>query len=234
MQFIPDYSDERVKDYCVYCKALLAGQELSKEHVPSKVFLVKPYPENLFVVWICRDCNNSFSSDEEYTAAILGVMMSGSPDPENQIWDSAKRILSHQNKLREQIEKGCKIDAEGRFFGINFNENRIENVLAKNAKALALYMISEPLYDEPSHISWRFLTELTEEEKQQFEHIPAPTLFPEVGSRMMILQNTEGELIGHWTEIQKNSFRFALMWDGPIKVRMVFQEFLFAEVVWEG
>lgn len=234
MQFISDYSDERLKDYCIYCNALLTEQEASREHIPSKVFLDKPYPENLFVAWVCKACNNSFSSDEEYAAAILGVMMSGSPDPENQIWDGTKRILSYQTKLREQIRKGCKLDAEGRFFDIKFNENRIENVLAKNAKALALYMISEPLYDEPSHISWQFLTELSEEEKQQFEHIPAPIFFQEVGSRMMMLQNTEGELIGHWTEIQKDPFRFALMWDGPIIVRMVFEEFPFVEVVWES
>ena len=42
---------------CIYCNE----KADSREHLPSKVFLNIPYPENLAMVPACKDCNNSFS-----------------------------------------------------------------------------------------------------------------------------------------------------------------------------
>lgn len=233
MQYVADFSDERLKQYCIYCGTLLANQKISKEHVPSKVFLDQPYPENLFIVHTCQPCNHSFSKDEEYTAAILGVLISGSADPEKQVWSKARKILLRKTKLQQEIVRNCKLDAKGHFFGLKFNEKRLEKVLIKNARALALYMISEPVFDAPSHIIWRCLPHLSNEERQQFEFLPEQDLFPEVGSRMFIDQVENRGTFDKWTEMQDGTFRFAVMWDGSIIIRMVFREFLFAQVGWE-
>ena len=229
MEFIRDDSDKRLKDYCVFCGALLATVEASKDHVPSKIFLDKPYPKNLFQICVCKDCNNSFSMDEEYAATVLGVLMSGSADPDKQAWNKVGRILSRKPKLQQQLEKGLRVDERGKFFKFKFDEKRLANVLAKNAKTLAIYMISESCLKEPSNIDWRCISQFNHEEMKQFETIPPQSLYPEVGSRMLYLvaQNDNG-----WIEIQKGVFRFATTWSDSIIVRMVFREFLFAEVVW--
>ena len=71
--------DERLRDrivynngssFCVYCGSLAD----SREHVPSKVFLRKPYPDNLYTVPACKKCNNSFSQDELYTRVVLDTL----------------------------------------------------------------------------------------------------------------------------------------------------------------
>ena len=49
--------------FCIYC----GKPSNTREHCPSKVFLEKPYPDDLPVLPACFECNNSFSSDELYT-----------------------------------------------------------------------------------------------------------------------------------------------------------------------
>ena len=46
----------RGSHYCIYCGA----KSDSREHCPSKVFLSKPYPDNLPVLPACIKCNNGF------------------------------------------------------------------------------------------------------------------------------------------------------------------------------
>lgn len=62
MKQIPNYGDIRQIQTCVYS----GGGTETRDHVPSKVLLEKPYPENLPIVPACDTCNQSFSSDEEY------------------------------------------------------------------------------------------------------------------------------------------------------------------------
>ena len=54
-----DNADKRQTAFCAYCH----GEHGTSEHVPSKVFLDKPYPKDLPVIFTCKDCNNEFSSD---------------------------------------------------------------------------------------------------------------------------------------------------------------------------
>jgi hypothetical protein len=53
------FIDERLKGICAYCGA----RPESRDHVPSRVLLDKPYPENLPVVEACFKCNGEFSAD---------------------------------------------------------------------------------------------------------------------------------------------------------------------------
>lgn len=233
MDFISDHSDSRLKEYCVFCNILLTKSNSSKDHAPSKVFLNKPYPENLFLISACKKCNNSFSKDEEYIAAILSVQMSNSTDPDKQIFEKGGQILSQHSKLQQKIIRESMFDERGRFYGVKFEENRLANVMIKNAKALALYMASSARYNQPSHFNWSFLPQLTADERANFEIMPDQLMFPEVGSRALTLLVMSNESNLGWQVIQENIFRFAITENVSTIIRMIFCEFLFVEVVWE-
>jgi hypothetical protein len=56
--------------FCTYCEK---QKKLTVDHVPPKVLLVKPYPANLLTVPACRDCNESFMKDDEYTRTVIAL-----------------------------------------------------------------------------------------------------------------------------------------------------------------
>ena len=58
---------ERRRRTCVYC----ANRATTRDHVPPRLLLEKPYPNNLITVPACNSCNNEFSADEEYFLTIL-------------------------------------------------------------------------------------------------------------------------------------------------------------------
>ena len=81
MDHINEFVDERQKAWCIQCGAWVGDVDTNKDHVPSKVLLRKPYPENLPVVDTCVACNNGFSVDEEYLHLFLSCVLTGSTDP---------------------------------------------------------------------------------------------------------------------------------------------------------
>jgi hypothetical protein len=52
---------------CIYCGA----HGSTRDHVPPRLLLEKPYPSNLHSVPACPQCNNNFSEDEEYFLELL-------------------------------------------------------------------------------------------------------------------------------------------------------------------
>ena len=66
MKQLKDFVDTRQKAWCIHCGASLGSVQTSRDHVPSKVLLNRPLPENVPVVTICAPCNASFAHDEEY------------------------------------------------------------------------------------------------------------------------------------------------------------------------
>lgn len=57
---------------CIYC----GDDAKTREHVPSKAFLVEQYPENLPTMLACFKCNNGYSEDENYVACFLDMLKS--------------------------------------------------------------------------------------------------------------------------------------------------------------
>lgn len=62
-----EYGEGYPDRMCCYC----GDYADTVDHVPSKAFLDRPYPENLPVVPCCTKCNAMFSKDEEYVAVLL-------------------------------------------------------------------------------------------------------------------------------------------------------------------
>ena len=44
---------------CIYC----GKPATTREHIPSKAFLIEPYPEDLATLPACFECNNGFSNN---------------------------------------------------------------------------------------------------------------------------------------------------------------------------
>ncbi|HPQ50231.1 MAG TPA: hypothetical protein PKZ89_00975, partial [Alphaproteobacteria bacterium] len=120
-------------------------------HVPSRAFLVKPYPSNLPQIEVCQACNESFSKDEEYFSAFLSCVLSGSTSPEGQSNNRAKRILERSPKLRARIENSKRINKLGNDIQIVWQpeEERISNIVIKNARGHAYYEFGEPMLNPP-------------------------------------------------------------------------------------
>ncbi|HET8774378.1 MAG TPA: hypothetical protein VFP80_11320, partial [Thermoanaerobaculia bacterium] len=81
MEQIKSFADERHAAFCAGC----GGAPETRDHVPSKVLLDEPYPENLPVVGVCASCNQGVSLDEEYTACVIECARLG-----------ARRLIFHE------------------------------------------------------------------------------------------------------------------------------------------
>ncbi len=81
MRQINIFSDRRFDLSCSYCGSSL--KEQTRDHVPSKILLDKPFPENLPVILACYSCNQNFSMDEEYFACLIECAKLGTTEIEN-------------------------------------------------------------------------------------------------------------------------------------------------------
>ena len=235
MDYIDEFVDDRQKGWCIHCGGGIGQLGSNRDHVPSKSLLHKPYPDNLPVVEICQTCNSGFSSDEEYMAAFLGAVLTGSTEPEAQASPVAGRILRRNLKLRSQIERAkTEYSTVGGDTRVIWKPDmaRVTNVVVKNARGHAFYEYGEPMLSEPDHVGVWPLESLTGEEHSQFETIDMGMGWPEVGSRMLTRVITGQDLEDGWVIVQDGIYRYAVMQHGLILVRIVISEYLAAEVHW--
>jgi hypothetical protein len=237
MKQIEDNADRRQKAWCIHCGDWINQVVTNKDHAPSKTLLDKPYPPNLALMKVCQRCNSGFAEDEEYLGAFLGALLAGSTDPDAQVVDRAARTFAGNPGLRSRIEKAKQIDRN--LFGEETiywepENDRIRNVLVKNARGHAYYEITEPMLEEPSSVWFGPLAHLDERQTQVFENVSWPNgLWPEVGSRMMRRFITGEDLDEGWVIVQEGVYRYAVIQTGGMLVRMVLREYLAAEIVWD-
>jgi hypothetical protein len=241
MDQLRNFADDRLLDGCIYC----GTQPDTKDHVPSRVLLDRPLPTNLPVLPACFPCNNGFSSDEEYVACLLEVVMVGSTEPDCIVRPVVADILRRSPGLRSRLEtaRNC-VNGQVTF---EVDNSRVENVLLKLARGHAAYELSALCRGRPNGLRWNLLSTLSEVDRQFFEEVPAPELFSEVGSRGMqrlavaqfVLQSPTGErstigfLVNDWIEVQEGRYRYLVTEDGAeIRVRIVLGEFLYCDASW--
>ena len=106
MDDVGDYADDRLINGCIY----YWGRVATQEHVPSKVFLDKPYPDDLPVIGACRECNNGFSLDEQYVACLIESVIAGTSDPAQIKRVGIAKALERSAALRKRIEAGKTIE----------------------------------------------------------------------------------------------------------------------------
>ena len=237
MQQIEPFADIRQGTWCIHCGSTAKG---SRDHVPSKVFLDRPYPENLPVVDICGRCNQGFSLDEQYLSCFLECVVCGSTDPERLERAKIRRTLSQQVELRSRIERSKRdsdtLDGD-KLIVWQPEQERVRNVILKLARGHASFELNEPMMDEPDAISIAPLHLSPESDGENFEASPirdspiAP--WPEVGSRAMQRLMTGAALVDGWIEVQEERYRCQIVGAGFVSVRMVLRDYLAAEVVWQ-
>ncbi len=102
MQNLKCYGDSRNKGFCVHC----GGPDETDDHVPSKVLLDEPYPENLMVCPSCLNCNNALSVDEVYLACLLECVLAGEADPSKLLRPKISNVLEHNEPFVGAAEEG--------------------------------------------------------------------------------------------------------------------------------
>ena len=223
------YSDKRLRGICVYCGL---NPETS-DHVPSKVFLDEPYPENLPVVDACESCNNGFSLDEEYLACFIECVLAGTTDPTKIRRLKVSRILTEKPALRSLIES-TRNENNGQILW-NPDVKRMHLVLLKLARGHAAYECSEPRLDQPTAISVRSILTMSKEERRSFEELSQNTVLPEIGSRAFmgtVVLGKELYFDEGWRVVQKDRYMYAVHYSGLMSVRFLLGGYLACEVDW--
>lgn len=218
---------------CIYC----GKPAFTREHVPSKAFLTRPYPQDLATVPACFECNNGFSSDEKYVSCFLDVLKESVYQGYTRRVDTSKRLsddIDLSNLIAEQIKL---IDGKVKFA---VDANKLRRILLKLAQGHAGYEFDHINFDNSNITIWyEFAFNLSLDMVQEFEEIPQMDIMPEVGSRSsvtpFILQNVEtGEALAFmlWNEVQEDQYRYQVFYNeaGGVSVKIVIYELLYARI----
>ena len=215
--------------YCVYC----GGTTGTRDHVPSRVLLDEPYPDNISIVPACESCNNGLSLDEEYVACLIECTVTGSANAADIRRDKIKRILTAKPELTARLNQARQQAPNGVRFLIE--PVRVRSVVMKLARGHVAYELNEPQFDEPMTISFKPLIYMTDEERDNFEQATSTigmTGWPEVGSRAMQRLIEDYDESSGWIVVQPGRYRYQTSVDGGVTVRMVLSEYLACEVQW--
>ena len=102
---------------CIYCGSFTE----TKDHIPSKVLLDKPYPDHIPTVPACLPCNQSFSLDEEYLACLIECTLTGSTDIDKLRRDKIQHIIKKKPSLATRLSHARKESREGAYFNIELD-----------------------------------------------------------------------------------------------------------------
>ncbi|MEH3091302.1 MAG: hypothetical protein PGN20_04475 [Agrobacterium cavarae] len=254
MREIDDFTDERLKAWCIHCGGVIANVESNRDHVPTKSLLTKALRERgakydsgvgdeldyLPQVLVCRRCNSSFSSDENYLLCVLHAVMAGSLYPDPTKHSEAATIL----RSNRHVVRSLKNRPDGQLplfddlqpFALFPDLNRVRRVIVKNARGHAYYEIDEPLLEEPDHVAFVPLVLLSSEQRDAFETTETGTelaAWPEVGSRMTVHLLDQGAMTGGWITVEPGRYRYAIDWSNAMTVKTVIWEYLATETRWD-
>jgi hypothetical protein len=223
------FIDERHLAFCFNCGA----EPSTRDHIPSRVLLDDPLPENLPVVQCCRTCNEKFSIDEPYVACLLEAVIVGSTDSVQIRRPKVRRILESRPHFRREVEAGSLLKDGRRYW--RPDQSRVKNVLLKLARGHAAYECGEPLLEHPSRLWHAPLQEMPVEGRLNFEAVPDESVWPELGSRAFlaaVVGGGEAVAAAGWQTVQPGRYRYLVSHSPPLTVRFVLSEYLAAEVQW--
>lgn len=242
MDQLKNLADSRLLVGCIYC----GGPEETREHVPPRIFLDSPFPENLPIVSACRSCNNSFSLDEEYVACLIECVLAGSTDPAKIRRDTIARALRRNPSLRSRIESS-KLIENGQLVWTP-EAPRVENVLRKIAVGHAAFELSIPLRNPCTSLRWLPLHLMTADQRDAFDSAHVADILGEIGSRgsqrtyivQVTMRSDSGNdvarnlFVTDWVDVQEGRYRYLAVHDvSSIAVRMVIGNYLACEAVWD-
>lgn len=223
--------DKDGKFKCVYC----CKEANSREHIPSKIFLDKPYGTNLAILPSCIECNNSYSGDEQYLACLVDYVQYKLSDFKTVKRSKIQKTFNSRPHIESEFENSTKYADDGSIDYIEFNLDRIKHVLLKLSLGHAIYSLSCTNLGKPDTMFYKFATQMTQEEVNNFNLEPIDQISPEIGSRegTYVSVLSDGTPIFTWKIIQDNQYRFlAYHGTNSINIKIVIGEYFFSEVIW--
>jgi hypothetical protein len=225
------FADERLGFGCVYC----GRAPNTRDHVPSRVLLDDPLPDNLPVVPACNECNNGFSTDEEYFACFLECVLTGATSPSDCRRENVKRKLSEKPLLASRVLSSAQNIDGGLVWTPEVG--RVQSVVLKLARGHAAYELGTPQLDEPETIEFVPLSTLSPKQRADFEGVDAGGLrgWPEIGSRAFFRACGAppfNDQCGPWITVQPGRYRYSVDEHGGVTVRIVLADYLACRIVW--
>lgn len=165
--------------------------------------------------------------------AFLGCVLSGSTDTKSQNDDRVRTLLESSPRLGLRIARS-RVVATSEADSVMWapEQERINNVVTKNARGHALFECGELLSHEPDAVTFTVLQLLSSTQREEFE-TGAPRLLPEVGCKEFIRAFEGADIEDGWIVVQGGSYRYAVdIHESSVRVRMVIFEYLAAEVLW--
>jgi len=225
------FADERWLGFCAFC----GGAPDTRDHVPPRIFLDRPHPEDPpRVVGACLRCNSGASRDEEYVACLIEVAARGSVDSSKLKREKVIRTLERRPAIAARLAPSL---TTGKFIIQRGDHLRIMSVLSKIGRALWAFETAEKAITDIPVIRYAPIGQLAPSDIQLFHELHGENIFPEVGSRMMmrLLLNESGEAQNSWQDVQAGRFSYAIELMNPSgRVKMIFSEYLLAEVDLRG
>lgn len=242
MDQLTDLADDRLINCCVYC----GGYADTRDHIPSRAMLERPFPENLPVIGCCASCNHGFSRDEEYFVCFIEASLAGTADPEKIGRDTVAQTLRRSPSIRARIES-AKTEIDGRTV-FSIEKTRITNVMLKLARGHAAYELSHPCHEAPDYFWCGTFEMMPKQVRPEFNSAHEQKTISEIGSRnvqrMLVTQvrikatdsgdeNVIGFLLNDWVDVQEGFYRYLAIDDvGGLVIRIVVREYLACEVGW--
>jgi hypothetical protein len=230
VQQVLNYGDERQTGWCVYC-----GEEReSYEHVPPRIFLDRPFPENLSTVESCIRCNGGFSKDEEFVACLIECAKVGSVVDVRR--KRIRSIVTRKPSLAARLIKARAI-LQDQAVAFSPEISRVRNVICKVAKGHALFELNDPQCKEPTWVGFAPLSSLRGNELRHFESTVAGSLWPEVASRALqrMVRSDRNLHVWDWIVVQPGRYRYLVAGERDgVLVRTVIDEYLATEVYWRS
>jgi len=226
--------DDRLRGGCAYC----GGPADTKDHVPSKVLLDDPLPQDMPVVDACSTCNQGFSLDEEYLACFLECVLCGTVEATGGHREKVKQSLLRKPKLVNQLRASQRTDGSGGVIWLP-DAGRVRNVVGKLARGHIAYELSVAEIEEPVELMFGPLACMCEADRIDFENAGAGERreWPGVGSRAFrracgVSPYSDEE--GPWIIVQTGRYRYAVDQHDGVTIRIVLAEYLACSVEWES
>lgn len=223
------FVDERLVGFCSYC-GKTSG---TRDHDPSRILLDKPHPSNIPVVDSCKECNESFSLDEEYIACLIECVIFGTTNLDSLEREKIKRIFCKRLSLSSRILDSRIEDKENNILW-RVEVDRLKKIILKLARGHLAYELNVFHFDEPDFLQYIPLGIMSDEEFLAYNSVSEQNgLLPEIGSRAFIhlWKNSNFEWT-HWRIVQEGRYRYCVEQGNGDKVQFVLSEYLACTVIW--
>jgi hypothetical protein len=147
------------------------------------------------------------------------------------LMDNIRTRYKNWTSLEARILDNLSRDTNGQI-SINLENARILNVLRKFATCHMLFETGTKLYDPPSHISYMFLHQMSDQQYNDFNNPVQDAILPEIGSRLFQRILNDGG--NRWKIVQEGRYRYYVNAGTTMFVWLVIRELLFCEAVWDS